>query len=105
MIITKVNERQKNDKHKKTKLDRQTPRHHPGDQRRLHPSGLLNRANKITKGKKMTQEQKQEWLRNATADELLRQYVEFQRTNEYGQNDDDIALTKAEIKRRMGNNQ
>lgn len=53
----------------------------------------------------MTQEQKQEWLRNATADELLRQYAELTRTNEYGQNDDDIALTKAEIKRRMGNNQ
>ena len=50
----------------------------------------------------MTQEQKQEWLRNATADELLRQYVEFTRTNEYGRNDADLALTKDEILRRMG---
>ena len=50
----------------------------------------------------MTQEQKQEWLRNATADELLRQYAEFDRTNEYGRNDADLALTKDEILRRMG---
>lgn len=50
----------------------------------------------------MTQEQKQEWLRNATADELLRQYAEFHRTNEYGRNDADLALTKDEILRRMG---
>lgn len=50
----------------------------------------------------MTQEQKQEWLRNATADELLRQYAEFHRTNEYGRNDADLALTKDEIIRRMG---
>lgn len=50
----------------------------------------------------MTQEQKQEWLRNATADELLRQYAEFRRTNEYGRNDADLALTKDEILRRMG---
>lgn len=50
----------------------------------------------------MTQEQKQEWLRNATADELLRQYAEFHRTNEYGRNDADLALTKNEILRRMG---
>lgn len=49
----------------------------------------------------MTQEQKQEWLRNATADELLRQYAEFHRTNEYGRNDADLALTKEEILRRM----
>ena len=49
----------------------------------------------------MTQEQKQEWLRNATADELLRQYAEFERTNEYGRNDTDLALTKSEIIRRM----
>lgn len=49
----------------------------------------------------MTQEQKQEWLRNATADELLRQYAEFHRTNEYGRNDADLALTKSEIIRRM----
>lgn len=53
----------------------------------------------------MTQEQKQEWLRNATADELLRQYVEFTRTNEYGRNDADLALTKDEILRRMGGGQ
>lgn len=50
----------------------------------------------------MTQEQKQEWLRNATADELLRQYAEFHRTNEYGRNDADLALTKDEILRRVG---
>lgn len=50
----------------------------------------------------MTQEQKQEWLRNATADELLRQYAEFHRTNEYGRNDADLALAKDEILRRMG---
>lgn len=50
----------------------------------------------------MTQEQKQEWLRNATADELLRQYAEFHRTNEYGRNDADLALTKDEILHRMG---
>lgn len=50
----------------------------------------------------MTQEQKQEWLRNATADELLRQYVGFAQTNEYGRNDADLALTKDEILRRMG---
>ena len=49
----------------------------------------------------MTQEQKQEWLRNATADELLRQYAEFHRTNEYGRNDADLALTTDEILRRM----
>lgn len=53
----------------------------------------------------MTQEQKQEWLRNATADELLRQYAEFHRTNEYGRNDADLALTKDEIIRRMGGGQ
>ena len=53
----------------------------------------------------MTQEQKQEWLRNATADELLRQYAEFHRTNEYGRNDADLALTKDEILRRMGDGQ
>lgn len=53
----------------------------------------------------MTQEQKQEWLRNATADELLRQYAEFHRTNEYGRNDADLALTKDEILRRMGGGQ
>jgi len=53
----------------------------------------------------MTQEQKQEWLRNATADELLRQYAEFHRTNEYGRNDADLALTKDEILRRMGGDQ
>lgn len=53
----------------------------------------------------MTQEQKQEWLRNATADELLRQYAEFHRTNEYGRNDADLALTKDEILRRMDGGQ
>lgn len=53
----------------------------------------------------MTQEQKQEWLRNATADELLRQYAEFHRTNEYGRNDGDLALTKDEILRRMNGGQ
>lgn len=53
----------------------------------------------------MTQEQKQEWLRNATADELLRQYAEFDRTNEYGRNDADLVLTKDEILRRMAGGQ
>lgn len=53
----------------------------------------------------MTQEQKQEWLRNATADELLRQYAEFHRTNEYGRNDTDLELTKSEIIRRMNGGQ
>ena len=53
----------------------------------------------------MTQDQKQEWLRNATADELLRQYAEFHRTNEYGRNDADLELTKDEILRRMNGGQ
>jgi len=49
----------------------------------------------------MTIEQKKEWLANATPDELLKQYVSFVNTNHFGQNDEDIKLTRAEIVRRM----
>lgn len=49
----------------------------------------------------MTNEQKKEWLANATPDELLRQYVSFVNTNQFGKNDEDIKLTRDEIVRRM----
>ena len=49
----------------------------------------------------MTKEEKIQWLENATADELLEQYVSLVNTNDYGKNGEDIALTKAEILKRM----
>ena len=49
----------------------------------------------------MTNEQKKEWLANATPDELLRQYVSLISSNRYGVNSEDIAITRDEIVRRM----
>lgn len=49
----------------------------------------------------MTIEQKKDWLSKATPDELLQQYVSFVNGNHFGKNDEDIALTRAEIVRRM----
>ncbi len=49
----------------------------------------------------MTREQKIEWLENASKEELLNQYVSFVNTNQFGKNNEDIALTRAEIFRRM----
>lgn len=49
----------------------------------------------------MTVQQKMDWLANATPDELLRQYVSFVNNNHFGKNDEDIALTRSEIVRRM----
>lgn len=51
----------------------------------------------------MTREEKQNWLENASNEELLKQLVSFEKYNEYGKNDEDIALTKAEILKRMNN--
>lgn len=52
----------------------------------------------------MTREEKQNWLNKATNEELLRQLVSFEKYNEYGKNDEDIELTRAEILKRMSNN-
>jgi hypothetical protein len=49
----------------------------------------------------MTTEQKLNWLANATADELLKQYVSLQATDHFGCNSEDIKLTYNEIIRRM----
>ena len=53
---------------------------------------------------KKTIEQKMEWIKNATADELLHQYVTFVNNNHYGVHDEDIKLVHDEIVRRMENN-
>lgn len=42
------------------------------------------------------------WLKQATNEDLLRQLCSLDRTNSYGCNDEDIALTRNEILARMG---
>ena len=49
----------------------------------------------------MTIAEKTAWLENATNEELLKQWYDFMRTNDWGCNNEDIALTKAEILKRM----
>ena len=49
----------------------------------------------------MTIAEKTTWLENATATELLNQYVSLINCDRFGCNAEDIALTKAEILRRM----
>ena len=49
----------------------------------------------------MTREQKIEWLRNASNEELLKQLISFEGGNRFGKYDEDIELTKAEILHRM----
>lgn len=49
----------------------------------------------------MTIEQKLNWLATATADELLKQYLSLNATNDYGCKAEDIRLTYDEIIRRM----
>ena len=49
----------------------------------------------------MTLEEKVNWLENASNEELLKQLVELEITNNYGIYSEDIRLTKAEIIRRM----
>ena len=51
----------------------------------------------------MTRKQKIEWLAKATADELLKQYVDLVNTDRFGCNAEDIELTHDEIIRRMTN--
>ena len=50
---------------------------------------------------KLNKEQKIEWLRNASNDELLKQLISFEGGNHFGKYDEDIELTKAEILHRM----
>lgn len=49
----------------------------------------------------LTREQKINWLRNASNEELLRQLVSLERNNNYGVNNEDIILTRTEILNRM----
>lgn len=42
------------------------------------------------------------WLKQAGNEELLLQYHHLMQRNEYGRNDEDIALTRNEILARMG---
>lgn len=49
----------------------------------------------------MTVEQKKEWLKNASDEELLNQLIHFEKANNYGKLDEDIELTRMEILNRM----
>lgn len=49
----------------------------------------------------MTREEKLNWLENAENEELLNQFYSLQSGNHFGVNNEDIAMTKAEILKRM----
>lgn len=45
--------------------------------------------------------QKEQWCKDATNEELLRQLVNLEAQNEFGKLDEDIEITRSEILRRM----
>ena len=49
----------------------------------------------------MTREEKINWLKNATDEQLLKQYLSLNAGNRYGEFNEDIDLTEAEILKRM----
>lgn len=49
----------------------------------------------------MTRQQKIEWTKNASNEELLEQLITFRAENRFGKLDDDIAIVKGEILARM----
>ena len=49
----------------------------------------------------MTLEEKIKWLKNTSAEELLKLYVGLVNDNRFGKNSKDIALTKTEILKRV----
>ena len=52
-------------------------------------------------GETMTKQQKIEWTKNASNEELLEQLISFRATNRFGIHDEDIAIVKGEILERM----
>lgn len=51
--------------------------------------------------KKMTREEKINWIEQASNEELLKQYITFMNTNKYGCYDEDIDMVHDEIMKRM----
>ena len=49
----------------------------------------------------MTRNEKLDWLKKASNEELLKQLYYFMTSNSYGCNDEDIRLTREEILSRM----
>lgn len=49
----------------------------------------------------MTLNEKLDWLKKASNEELLKQLYDFMTSNSYGCNDEDIRLTREEILNRM----
>ena len=49
----------------------------------------------------MTRQQKIEWTKNASNEELLEQLITFRAENRFGKLDDDIKIVKDEILARM----
>lgn len=49
----------------------------------------------------LTINQKLDWLKKASNEELLKQLCKFTNSNSYGCNDEDIKLTREEILKRM----